>query len=193
MKKLFSMFTAVLLSAAAFQAFGQEQEWVNYSNFTAVTDVEPVGDHLWITAKGGVVDMNTTTLEKTYYKKGDAGLPSSLVEQVAVDATSGTIWVGTYDAGVVEWDGENWLSYDYPTYFLMYRMKFDGFGDLWLQTDAGLYKFDSDDHSYTFINSIGGAGWDFDAWDFDITSDNKVLIFTGEDCLVIDAANKYGN
>lgn len=188
MKKLFSMFTAVLLSAAAFQAFGQEQEWVNYSNFTAVTDVEPVGDHLWITAKGGVVDMNTTTLEKTYYKKGDAGLPSSLVEQVAVDATSGTIWVGTYDAGVVEWDGENWLSYDYPTYFLMYRMKFDGFGDLWLQTDAGLYKFDSDDHSYTFINSIGGAGWDFDAWDFDITSDNKVLIFTGEDCLVIDAA-----
>lgn len=69
MKKLFSMFTAVLLSAAAFQAFGQEQEWVNYSNITAVTDVEPVGDHLWITAKGGVVDMNTTTLEKLITKK----------------------------------------------------------------------------------------------------------------------------
>ena len=182
------MFTAVLLSAAAFQAFGQEQEWVNYSNFTQITDVEPVDGNLWITAKGGVLKLNPTTMEKTYYRKGDAGLPSNSVEQVAVDATSGTIWVGTYDAGVVEWDGDNWLSYDYPVSFLMYRMKADSYGDLWLQTTGGLYKFDSEEHDYTFINSVGGAGWSFEAWDFDITPDDKVLIFTGEDCLVIDAA-----
>jgi hypothetical protein len=41
---------------------------------------------------------------------------------------------------------------------------------------------------YTFINSVGGAGWDFNAWDFDITPDNQVLIFTGTKCLVFDAA-----
>ncbi|MBK9506579.1 MAG: T9SS type A sorting domain-containing protein [Bacteroidetes bacterium] len=187
MKKVFSILSAVLLTAAAFQSFGQDQQWVNYSNFTAVTDVEPVGEHLWITAKGGVLDLNTTTNAKTYYKQGDAGLPSSAVEQIAYDASSGTIWVGTYDAGVVEWDGDNWLTYDYPMSFLMYRMKMDGFGNIWLQTDAGLYKFDRADFSYTFINSVGGAGWSFEAWDFDITPDNHVLIFTGEDCLVIDA------
>lgn len=88
MKKVFSILSAVLLTAAAFQSFGQDQQWVNYSNFTAVTDVEPVGEHLWITAKGGVLDLNTTTNAKTYYKQGDAGLPSSAVEQIAYDASS---------------------------------------------------------------------------------------------------------
>ena len=105
------------------------------------------------------------------------------------------IWLGQgdciideiQDAGVVEWDGENWITYDFPASFQLYRMKFDMTGNLWLQTDGGLYKFDCTSHEYTFVNSIEGIGWDMNAWDFDITPDNNVLIFTGTNCLVIDA------
>ena len=182
MKKLFYIFT--FLSA---QTVGFAQNWENYSNITSITDAEPMGDHIWTSCKGGVIDFNTTTGEKTYHKMSADGLPSSSVEQVAVNAATSVIWVGTYDAGVVEWDGENWITYDFPAAFQLYRMKFDMTGNLWLQTDGGLYKFDCTAHEYTFVNSIEGIGWDLNAWDFDITPENHVLIFTGTNCLVIDA------
>ena len=186
MKNSICIFTTVLFSAITMACFGGT--WENYSNITQLTDAKPVGDHIWTTCKGGVIDFNTATGEKVVYKKGDAGLPSDAIEQIAVSSLDATIWVGTYDAGVVEWNGTNWLTYEFPVVFSLYRMKFDSFGDLWLQTNLGLYKFDCVTHEYTFINSVGGAGWDFNAWDFDITADDQVLIFTGTSCVVIDAA-----
>ena len=108
------------------------------------------------------------------------GLPSASIEQVAISSVTSVIWVGTYDAGVVEWDGENWITYDFPASFQLYRMKFDMTGNLWLQTDGGLYKFDCTSHEYTFVNSIEGIGWDMNAWDFDITPDNLSLIHISE-------------
>lgn len=182
MKKLFYIFTFLSVQTAVFA-----QNWENYSNITSITDAEPLGDHIWTSCKGGVIDFNTTTGEKTYHKMSADGLPSSSVEQVAVNSATSVIWVGTYDAGVVEWDGENWITYDFPAAFQLYRMKFDVTGNLWLQTDGGLYKFDCTTHEYTFVNSIEGIGWDLNAWDFDITPENHVLIFTGTNCLVIDA------
>ena len=163
------------------------QSWENYSNVTQITDAEPFGDHIWTSCKGGVVDFNTLTGEKTIHKMGLTGLPSASVEQVAVSSVTSVIWVGTYDAGVVEWTGSDWITYDFPEPFQLYRMKFDLTGNLWLQTDGGLYKFDCSSHEYTFVNSIEGIGWDLNAWDFDITTDNEVLVFTGTNCLVIDA------
>lgn len=184
MKKLIYIFAFLLLGSQT-EVFGQS--WENYSNITAITDAEPIGDHIWTSCKGGVIDINTTTGEKTYHKMSVDGLPSSSIEQVAISSVTSVIWVGTYDAGVVEWDGENWITYDFPASFQLYRMKFDMTGNLWLQTDGGLYKFDCTSHEYTFVNSIEGIGWDMNAWDFDITPDNNVLIFTGTNCLVIDA------
>lgn len=172
-----------LLSTLGLQA----QEWTNYSNITAVTDVEPVGADLWISGKGGLMIENTVTGTKTFQKKSDTGLPSNSIEQL-VRTSDDVIWVGTYDAGVVEWDGGIWTTYPFPADLLLYRMKADSDDNLWLQTASGLYKFNTDDHSYTFVNSVGGAGWDFNAWDFDITPDNEVLIFTGTKCLVFDAS-----
>ncbi len=186
MKKMYTIIAAILLSTAVLPLGAQS--WVNYSNLSYVTDAEPSGTDIWITAKGGVQLFNTLTGTSMFFRKGDAGLPSSSVEQVAKSNATGVIWVGTYDAGVVEWDGDSWLTYPFPSAMLLYRMKFDGFGNLWLQTDAGLFHFNTTDHVYTFVNSTGGAGWDFNAWDFDITPDNKVIIFTGTNCQVIDAA-----
>ena len=184
MKKLIYIFAFLLLGSQT-EVFGQS--WENYSNITAITDAEPIGDHIWTSCKGGVIDINTTTGVKTYHKMSVDGLPSASIEQVAISSVTSVIWVGTYDAGVVEWDGENWITYDFPASFQLYRMKFDMTGNLWLQTDGGLYKFDCTSHEYTFVNSIEGIGWDMNAWDFDITPDNNVLIFTGTNCLVIDA------
>ncbi|MEZ5015140.1 MAG: T9SS type A sorting domain-containing protein [Chitinophagales bacterium] len=180
---LFAVLAAILLPFTL-----QAGTWENYSNVTEVTDAWELDGHVWTTCKGGVVDFDMAAGTKTVYAMGDAGLPSADIEQIAVEAASGTIWVGTYDAGVVMWDGDNWNTWEYPTDFLLYRMKIDGFGNLWLQTDGGLYQFDKTTHAYTFVNSVGGAGWDFNAWDFDLTSDNEVLIFTGTSCLLIDAA-----
>ncbi len=162
--------------------------WENYSNINAITDAVPSGDHLWITAKGGVIDMNTVSGIRTFYNRGDAGLPSASVEQVAVNSVDNVIWVGTYDAGVASWDGSNFTTYPFPEVFNLYRMKFDGFGNLWIQANTGLFKFNTTSHEYTFVNTVAGAGWDFNAWDFDITPENHVLIFTGTNCVVIDAA-----
>lgn len=162
--------------------------WENYSNITSITDAVPSGDHLWITAKGGVIDMNTTSGERRFFQRGDAGLPSSSVEQIAINSADNVVWVGTYDAGVVSWDGSIWTTYPFPDVFNLYRMKIDGFGNLWIQANTGLFKFNTTTHEYTFVNTLAGAGWDFDAWDFDITPENHVLIFTGTNCVVIDAA-----
>lgn len=164
----------------------QAQEWANFSNISAVTDVEPAGDLLWISGKGGLLLQNTTTGTKTFYHQELGGLPSNSIEQI-VRTEDDVIWVGTYESGVVEWDGDIWTTYTYPTDLLLYRMKSDLDGNLWLQTMSGLYKFNTVSHEYTFVNSVGGAGWDFNAWDFDITPDNEVLIFTGTKCLLFDA------
>ncbi|MBC8047091.1 MAG: T9SS type A sorting domain-containing protein [Fimbriimonadaceae bacterium] len=173
---------ALLLGAVLTQA----GIWENYSNITQITDAKPLGDHIWITGKGGVVDYNTLSGEKIFYVKGEAGLPSSSIEQIAIRSDN-SIWIGTYESGLAVLQDGEWESYPFPSAMLLYRMKFDGLGNLWVQADAGLFKFNCDTHDYTFINSVGGAGWDFEAWDFDITPDNEVLIFTGENCLVIDA------
>jgi hypothetical protein len=187
MKKKLYMLFAVLLSVGTASLYAGS--WENYSNITQVTDAAPLGDHVWATCKGGVIDFNNADNSKIIYKKGDAGLPSASIEQVAVNPADNTIWVGTYDAGIVKWTGTNFITYPFPDVMSLYRMKFDSFGKIWIQANTGMYSFDCTSHEYTFINSLAGVGWSFDAWDFDITPDNHVLIFTGTNCLVIDAAS----
>lgn len=184
MKHFLNILAIVFISTLSLSA----GSWENYSNMTQITDAMPIGDHIWMTAKGGVIDHNKLTGENFYYKKGTAGLPSFSVEQIELRESDNTIFIGTYENGVALMQDGNWINYPFPVSMNLYRMKFDSFGDLWIQADAGLYKFDGDTHDYTFINSVGGAGWDFDAWDFDITPDNHVIVFTGTTSLVIDAA-----
>lgn len=67
MKNSICIFTTALFSAITMACFGGT--WENYSNITQLTDAKPVGDHIWTTCKGGVIDFNTATGEKVVYKR----------------------------------------------------------------------------------------------------------------------------
>ena len=67
--------------------------WTNYNNFNQVTDAQPNGSDIFITAKGGVLITNTLTGTKRFFNMSNSSLPSNSVEQVAKNMTTGDIWM----------------------------------------------------------------------------------------------------
>jgi hypothetical protein len=194
MKNLFLSKVFLLLFFALIQMKANASAWTNYANISKITDVEVQGSKLWVVAKGGLCIIDKANNSKQFFKKGDMGLPTSQLEQIATRPADGSIWIGTYDSGLVKWTGSDVETYPLPGAGgvfgnLLFRMKFDANSNLWVQTSFGLYKFNTTTHNYTFVNSLMPPTWGADAWDFDINMDNEALVFNGERVLKFDCTS----
>ena len=89
----------------------QNPEWINYTNGHEVNSVVIDGDNIWAGTNGGLVKLNKTTGEITFYNKANSGLPDNDVRSLAIDG-SGNKWIGTYDGGLAKFDGKNWTVYN---------------------------------------------------------------------------------
>ena len=104
--KTFLMISYCIISFSVIYA--QNPEWINYTNGQNVTSVVIEGNNVWIGTTGGLVKLNKTTGEKTFFNKSNSGLPSNSVSSIAIDGL-GNKWIGTY--GLAKFDGTTWTVY----------------------------------------------------------------------------------
>lgn len=161
----------------------QAADWTNLSNFASITAIHENGGKLWIAGRGGVMAIDTATLQKTYYGKKAGQLPSLMIEDMAC-AVNGTTWIGTYDLGLVRVN--NGLLTHFPfadSSIRLYHLALDRDGIVWCATTDGLYRCDNG--TYTHINSpvaLGGG------WDLKVMPTGKILL-AGSQPIVYDPVN----
>ncbi len=172
----------------------QNGEWLNLTNSDKVMAINTDGDNLWVASRGGgLCKIELATGEKTFYNKGTSAMPSNNIEAIAIDAQN-NIWIGTYDQGLVKFDGQNWEHFNSQNSDLprndIYDLKFDSDGNLWIGSLFGITKYDGTNFTtytipaYTaattllvlapddiymawFENSFKGEIWHFDGTNMD--------------------------
>jgi len=136
MRKLHLLFLFLLASLAI---YAQNPEWINYTNRQYVQTVVVEGDFVWLGTGGGLVKLNKTTGEKTFFNTGNSGLPSNSINSIAIDG-SGNKWIGTAN-GLAKFDGTNWTVYNASNSGLpdnyIYYLTIDGSGNKWIGNDGG--------------------------------------------------------
>ena len=96
-----------LMCAVAFwsNSFAQYPDWINYTTGRWVYALADNGNELWIGAgQGGLVKLDKTTGEMTFYNSANSGLPHNDVSALAMDGSN--IWIGT-SIGLAKFDGTN--------------------------------------------------------------------------------------
>ncbi len=133
-------FLALFLSFFSF-AFAQNPEWIN---FTAGNDVRAVaveGNYIWVGTEGGLVKLDKTTGNMTFYNRSNSGLPDNWVLAIAIDG-QGNKWIGTWWGGLAKFDGVNWTVYNTSNSGLpdnwVRAIAIDGQGNKWIGTARGL-------------------------------------------------------
>lgn len=101
---LFSIIGILLNSNA------QNPQWLNYTNGDNIKALAEEGNNIWVGTEGGLVKLDKTTGNQTFYNKSNSGLPDNVVLSIAIDQ-NGTKWIGT-KGGLVEFDGTNWSTYN---------------------------------------------------------------------------------
>lgn len=147
--------------------------WVNFSNFSSITDIaKRNSNEVWVAAKGGLVMHDLSTGTNTFFKGGPNQLPSLEVERVVVDPSTNDIWIGTYDNGIARYNGNTWEHYPYPsTDDLLYEMKIADDGTIWCATTEALYKFSNG--QYISYRPLSMGFWAL--WDIELMADGRIL------------------
>ena len=112
MKNLSALF--VICAAACWSnCFAQHPDWENFTNGQAANVLLDNGNELWIGAfTGGLIKLDKTTGEKTFFDHANSCLPHNDVYALAIDG-SNNLWIGTW-SGLAKFDGSSWTTY-YPS------------------------------------------------------------------------------
>ena len=92
---LYSIIFSTFLSVS----FAQNPEWINYTEGNYVSALIEDGNYIWAGTNGGLVKIDKTSGEPTFYNKTNSGLPSNWVYAIAIDG-NGNKWIGTDGGGL---------------------------------------------------------------------------------------------
>ncbi len=138
-------------------------QWVNYTHSEIVYSIAEEGNFLWLGTYGGLVKLDRTTLQKTFYNKGNSYLPSNHIISIAID-DNGYKWICTYN-GLVKFKDDNWTIYNHTNSGIpnsrLTSIIIDPLGIKWIGTyDSGLVSFnDSEWNIYNNQNSSLGSNF----------------------------------
>lgn len=142
----------------------------------------------------------TQPVEWQSFNTSNSGLPSNSVKCIAQDS-SGTYWIGTWDAGLVKFDGTNWTIFNTDnsglTHNSIFNISIDRFNNVWLATNGGgVVKFNGENwYSYTPSNSgvpdksIYGIAFDKKNNVWIATSYKGLINFDGENFINYEQSN----
>ncbi len=149
MKTYRLLFIGILLLALPFISTASNADWITLTNGDNVTSIVEDNTNRWIATKGGLVKMDKATKAMTYYNRLNSELPSNSIETLVIDEATGDLWIGTYDQGVVRFDGADWEIFNADNSGLdhndVYTMQFDDDGNLWLGQFNNLTVYDGTD------------------------------------------------
>ena len=125
-------------------AFSQNPEWINFTYGNDIRAVALEGNYVWVgTLGGGLVKLDKTNGNMTFYNKANSGLPDNRVLAIAIDG-QGNKWIGT-GGGLAKFDGVRWTVYKTSNSGLpsdvVRTIAIDEQGNKWIGT-WGVAKFD---------------------------------------------------
>ena len=154
MKKLLLLFFCYF---TLFSIYAQNTEWILFSNGDNVYSTVFDEDNVWVGTNGGLVKLNKTTGEKTFYNTFNSGLPNQYVINLTIDV-SGNKWIGTYQ-GLAKFNGTNWTIYNIDNSGLpddyISSLAIDESGNKWIGTYQGLAKFNGTNWTIYNISNSG--------------------------------------
>lgn len=112
---------------------------------------------LWFSTHfDGILSYNVATKQTRHYKRGSHGcdqMVSNNIYSSFID-TKNRLWFGSSNGGLMFYDKRNDSIVVYGKEFELmqrdiYSIQEDNFGNLWMSTDNGIYRFDPDNKSFT--------------------------------------------
>ncbi|MCK5741641.1 MAG: hypothetical protein KAH48_05440, partial [Chlorobi bacterium] len=93
-------FSVLLTLVMLFLPLHSNAQYPGWENFTAneVSAIAEDADFIW-TGGSGLLSINKSSGEKTYYNSANSGLPENGITCIAIDE-SGTKWIGTHGGGI---------------------------------------------------------------------------------------------
>lgn len=164
------------------QCYAQNPEWINLTNGDQVFALVSSGNDLWIGTDGGLVKLNKTTEEITFYNRANANLPDNHIRTLAIDS-SGYLWIGTQYSGIGKFDGSMCQVFNTKNSHLPHdqwnmEIEVDPEGNIWIGslwylskyngTDWKIYETGDPLSAYFSINAIkfdkNGCAWIGASW-----------------------------
>src|SRR4030042_6779078 len=130
----------------------QNSEWLFYPKASIITCFAETGNYLWIGSIAGLVKMNKTTGEKTYYNKSTCPIQDNYITDIEVGNNS-TIWFGTLNSGIVKFDGLEWEVYNTFNSPLIYNASSD------IEIDSDNNRWIATNLNYGGLTCFNGAEW----------------------------------
>lgn len=177
MKKL-----VYILLVFALPCYAQNPEWINLTNGDQVSAIVSSGNDLWIGTDGGLVKLNKTTEELTFYNRANANLPDNHMRTLAIDS-AGYLWIGTQYSGIGKFDGSTCQVFNTKNSHLPHdqwnvEIEVDPEGNIWIGslwylskyngTDWKIYETGNPLSAYFSINDImfdkHGTQWIAASW-----------------------------
>lgn len=155
------------------------QNWVSYQSQQKVNDLVDTGAELYLATDRGLVIMNKSSLEKTFFDKTNSNLSNNHIQSIL--RVDGTTWIGTYDALVTRFVGNDFeeaiapqsSAYD-PESTELYDFEIAPNGDIWLGTSDGIFHRQGQNWSHYDVADIGE--FFFEAWDIAINEEGDVFV-----------------
>lgn len=114
-----------------------------------ITDIAVVDDVVYYATWGGLKRFNTTTGELVHWNTKNSGIQSNKLNSVAISST-GTVWIGTEDVGIIKYTGGIFSKYSSPTltHDKISKIRLDASDNVWAASFNSLMKANPD-----------GTGW----------------------------------
>lgn len=169
-------FLSILLLAAICippTLIAQPGTWRSYPIPSRVNDLIERDGRLWAATDAGIFQISLATGEvEGHLTKANAGLPSNEVEAFAVHPETHVPFIGTYDLALAFLTPSGqWQRIEFPDFVtaqaqdnmvLTYCMEFDHQGRLWVGTNVGLLRYDTDGWTHytpSGSNAFLGSVW----------------------------------
>ena len=123
----------------------QNVQWINYTPGQEVSGVAQTESHAWVATSGGLARIDKSDGGHHLLTKANSGLSSNQLR--AIEATDeGDLWIGTGNAGIISYDGSQWLHFHQSNSGLRTNWINDiavgGSDTLWAAADDGVYLYD---------------------------------------------------
>lgn len=173
--KIIASIFLVLMTTLTFAQLNTPENWDFFQSTERVNTIFEADNELWFGTEHGLSILNKETLEQTYYTVHNSALPSEDVK--AIEKIGDTYFIGTYDLQLLQINGDTWTSTPIPVdesgiinseMPLLYCMKADDDGNLWIGTSYGVVKYDGQDfeiynnNNTPEITQTLGAVWEIE-------------------------------
>ncbi|QQS35603.1 MAG: T9SS type A sorting domain-containing protein [Ignavibacteriales bacterium] len=138
-----SLFISLIMFSL--QTFGQNPEWINYTDGNLIFSTVEDDDYYWAATYGGLSRVSKTNGEIFVFTKANSDLPDNYIYCMTQDS-NGIKWLGTYSSGIIKFDGNSFTTYNSSNTLLpdnkINSIAVDHQDNLWAGTDSGLVKYD---------------------------------------------------